>query len=116
MHSYIKYFSKIITYEDVRKHKPFPDAYKLAIDLSKKANANCLAIEDSRIGVDAAKAANINCLLTLPPWTSKLQNITKKANACVDNLGSNNFHSKLIYGKPLINNIVDFDYLTNIIN
>ena len=116
LHSYINYFSQIITYEDVNKHKPFPDAYKLAIDLSKKANANCLAIEDSRIGVHAAKAANINCLLTLPPWTSKLQNITKKANACVDNLGSNNFHSKLIYGKPLINNIVDFDYLTNIIN
>ena len=116
LHSYLNYFSRIISYEDVSKHKPYPDAYKLAIDLSNKANANCIAIEDSRIGVDAAKSANINCLLTLPPWTSNLQNITKKATACVDNLGNNNFHSKLIYGKPLINNIVDFDYLTNIIN
>jgi len=116
LHSYINYFSRIIAYEDVNQHKPFPDAYKLAINLSNKSNANCIAIEDSRIGVDAAKAANINCLLTLPPWATKHHNITKKANACVDSLGSGKFHSKLIYGKPLINNIVDVAYLTNIIN
>ena len=116
LHSYINYFSSIITYEDVSKHKPFPDAYNLAVKLSKKSHENCIAIEDSNIGVGAARSAKINCLMTLPPWSSSIQKITKKANACVDSLGNNNNYSKLIYGKPLITNKVDFSYLTTIIN
>ncbi len=114
--SHLNYFSGFITYEDVSRHKPFPDAYKLAIKLSKKSQYNCIAIEDSKIGVDAAKAANLNCLLILPPWTSSNQKITKKANACLNCLGNSDNPSKLIYGKKLISNHVDFDYLTNIIN
>ena len=114
--SHINYFSGIITYEDVSKHKPYPDAYKLALQLSKKSEVNCLAIEDSMIGVESAKAANLNCLLTLPPWSSSNQNISKKANACVNSIGSINNPSKLIYGKELITNNVDYEYLTAIIN
>ena len=116
LYSHLHFFSQIITYEDVNKHKPFPDAYNLAIKLSNKHFKNCIVIEDSKIGVDAAKAANLNCLLTLPPWQTTFNNISKKANACVDSLGSNNNFSKLIYGKPLITNKVDIDYLTSIIN
>ena len=114
--SYLKFFSEIITYENVSKHKPFPDAYQLALKLSKKSYKNCIAIEDSQIGVDAAMSANLNCLLTLPPWSTNPKNITDKANACVDSLGSNSKFSKLIYGKELICNFVDYHYLVNIIN
>jgi len=114
--SHMNYFSRIITYEDVCKHKPFPDAYQLALKLSKKSEFNCIAIEDSKIGVEAAKAANLNCLLTLPPWSTSIKNITRKANACVNSLGNFDNPSKLIYGKELICNNVDFEYLTNIIN
>ena len=116
LQSHLTCFSRTITYEDVINHKPFPDAYNLAIKLSKKSHINCIAIEDSIIGVEAAKAAKLNCLLTLPPWASAVQNISNKANACVDSLGNDNNDSRLIYGKPLINNNVDFEYLTNIIN
>ena len=116
LQSHFNLFSGIISYENVSKHKPFPDAYNLAIKLSKNLNVNCLAIEDSRIGVEAAKAANLNCLLTLPPWSSSVQNICKQANACVDSLGNNNNHTNVVYGTPLINDIVDFNYLTKIIN
>jgi len=114
--SFLNCFSGIITYEDVSKHKPFPDAYLLALQLSKKSEVNCLAIEDSMIGVEAAKAANLHCLLTLPPWISSSENITKNANSCVDCLGNANSPSKLIYGKKLIKKYVDSDYLKNIIN
>tara|TARA_Y100001968_G_scaffold201718_1_gene185252 strand:+ start:284 stop:673 length:390 start_codon:yes stop_codon:yes gene_type:complete len=114
--SHLKFFAGIITYEDVNKHKPFPDAYNLALQLSKKSELNCLAIEDSIIGVEAAKAANLNCLLTLPPWAYCNKKISNKANACVNNLGDINNPSKLIYGKPLISNNVDYKYLTAIIN
>ena len=116
LHSHLNYFSKIITYEDVEKHKPFPDAYNLAIELSRKSQVNCIAIEDSNIGVEASIAANINCLLTLPPWSKSNNEINKKANACVDTLGDINSPSKLIYGKQLINQNVDIAYLTKIIN
>ena len=114
--SHFKFFSGAITYEDVTNHKPCPDAYQLAIKLSNQSNANCIAIEDSKIGVESAKAANLNCLLTLPPWTSSSKNFTRKANACVNCLGNVNNPSILIYGKELINNYVDFEYLSDIIN
>ncbi len=116
LNSHFNYFSGIITYEDVPKHKPFPDAYKLALQLSKKSEANCIAIEDSVIGVEAARAAKLNCLLTLPPWSNSYQNITKRATACVNSIGNINNPCKLLYGKELINNCVDFEYLTSIIN
>ena len=116
MSTHLNYFSGIITYEDVIKHKPFPDAYQRALQLSKQSEVNCIAIEDSKIGVESANAAKLNCLLTLPPWAMSKDNITRKANACVNSLGTYEKPSKLIYGKKLINNIVDFEYLTDIIN
>ena len=114
--SHLKFFSGIITYEDVEKHKPFPDAYNLAIQLSKKPHLNCIAIEDSNIGVEAAKAAKLNCLLTLPPWSSSDNNISTKANACVNSLGNASNPARVVYGKKLISNNVDLSYLTKIIN
>ena len=116
LYSHIKFFSHIITYEDVINHKPSPDAYNLATKLSKQPKQNCIVIEDSSIGVEAAKAANLKCLMTLPPWSTSYKKINKKADACVDSLGNSNNQSKLIFGKPLINNIVDLPYLRQIIN
>ena len=113
---HMKFFSNVITFEDVTNHKPFPDAYNLAVKLSNKSSLNCLVIEDSTIGIEAARSAGIKSLLTLPPWTDGSQNISYNANACVDTLGDNEQFSNLIYGKPLVNNIVDFAYLRNIIN
>ena len=114
--SVLNHFSGFITYEDVSNHKPFPDAYKLAIKLSKKSEINCIAIEDSMIGVEAARAANLNCLLALSPWTRPTQKISRKANACVTCFGNDANPSKIIYGKKLIRNKVDVEYLTEIIN
>tara|TARA_B100000965_G_scaffold400976_1_gene423860 strand:- start:142 stop:888 length:747 start_codon:yes stop_codon:yes gene_type:complete len=116
LNSYLNFFSQIITFEDVKNHKPSPDAYNMAVRLSNKAIENCIVIEDSNIGVEAAKAANLHCLLTLPPWSSSIENIPRNANACVDCLGNENNHSKLIYGKKLKSRIVNTAYLTKIIN
>ena len=116
LNSYLKYFSNIITYEDVNNHKPSPEAYKLAIKLSKQSPDNCLAIEDSKIGVQAAIDAHLHCLLTLPPWSNSTKTISKNASACVNNLGCKDKPSKLIYGKNLISNYVDVKYLTQLIN
>ena len=114
--SHLNYFSGIVTYEDVSNHKPFPDAYKLAIKLSKKSEINCIAIEDSMIGIAAARAANLNCLLTLPPWSGDTHKFSREANACVNSLGNDDNPTKIIYGNKLIKNHVDVEYLINIIN
>ena len=114
--SHLNYFSGIITYEDVSSHKPSPEAYKLAIKLSKKSEINCIAIEDSMIGIAAARAANLNCLLTLPPWSGDTHKFSRKANACVNSLGNDDNPAKIIYGNKLIKNHVDVEYLINIIN
>ncbi len=114
--SHLNNFSGIITYEDVSKHKPFPDAYQLALKLSKSSEINCIAIEDSLIGVEAAKAAKLNCLLTLPPWARSTDKITEKANACVNSLGNEDYPTTVIYGNKLTSKYVDLEYLTNIIN
>jgi HAD superfamily hydrolase (TIGR01509 family) len=114
--SHINHFSQIITFEDVNNHKPLPDAYNLAINLSKNSNLNCIAIEDSKIGIEAAKSANLKCLLTLPPWNISFKSINHDATSCVDSLGNEKISSKLIYGKSLISNYVDVDYLKKIIN
>ena len=116
LNSHLKFFSQIITYEDVINHKPFPDAYNLAKNLSKQSNENCIVIEDSSIGVEAAKAANLKCLMTLPPWSTSFKRINKKADACVDSLGNRQRHSTLVFGKPLSTNFVDLAYLRQIIN
>ena len=116
LESHMKYISQIITYEDVKNHKPYPDAYNLAVKLSNKLPLNCIAIEDSKIGVESSRRANINCLLTLPPWFSCNNEIPKNASACVKSLGSKSNSSELIYGKQLITSTVDFAYLTSIIN
>tara|TARA_B100000579_G_scaffold228787_1_gene187312 strand:- start:887 stop:1633 length:747 start_codon:yes stop_codon:yes gene_type:complete len=114
--SHLDHFSGMVTYEDVSNHKPFPDAYKLALKLSKQSEVNCLAIEDSMIGVEAASAANLNCLLTLPPWLSSTQKFSNEANACVNSLGNEDNPSKIIYGKDLTGKNVNVEYLTKIIN
>jgi len=116
LNPYLNFFSQIITFEDVKNHKPYPDAYNMAVRLSNNAIENCIVIEDSNIGVEAAKAANLHCLLTLPPWSTSFDNIPRNANACVDCLGNENIRSKLIYGKELNSRIVNASYLTKIIN
>ena len=88
----MKFFSHVITYEDVKNHKPYPDAYNLAIKLSKQSYLNCIAIEDSERGVIAAKNANLFCLaipneLTCKSDFSRADRILKNINEILDCFG-----------------------------
>ncbi|MDI6777971.1 MAG: HAD family phosphatase [Patescibacteria group bacterium] len=56
-------FEAIISGDDVKKVKPYPDIYKKALNLLKLENANCIAIEDSESGLLAAKGADIKCIV-----------------------------------------------------
>jgi beta-phosphoglucomutase family hydrolase len=56
------YFDALVTAEDVRLAKPYPDPYlKAAEKLHVKAN-QCLVIEDTIHGITAAKTAGAKCI------------------------------------------------------
>ena len=55
-------FQAVIAKEDVRVHKPCPDAYLQAADRLGVVAEDCAAIEDSIVGVAAAKRAGMLCI------------------------------------------------------
>lgn len=55
-------FQAVVAREDVRVHKPCPDAYLLAAERLGVAGKDCTAIEDSIAGVAAAKRAGMLCI------------------------------------------------------
>jgi len=71
-----KFFSGVVTVEDVNRYKPFPDAYVKAIELLKKKPEHCVAIEDTLIGVTSAKEAGLKAI-AMPNKYSKMQDFSK---------------------------------------
>lgn len=55
-------FDSVITREDAKQLKPFPDLYEEAVKRSKIAKRNIIAIEDSSVGLIAAIRANIDVI------------------------------------------------------
>jgi HAD superfamily hydrolase (TIGR01509 family) len=84
-------FSVTITSEDVKKSKPDPAGYELAVKrLNRKFPAlnltvgDCLAIEDSFAGIQAAKQAQISVVGVA--HTFPFHMLQRQANWCVDYL------------------------------
>jgi beta-phosphoglucomutase len=65
-------FETIISGNDVKRVKPFPDIYEKALDLLELESTECVAIEDSESGLFAAKAAKIKCIV-VPCEFTKMQ-------------------------------------------
>jgi len=53
----------------VRKKKPAPDVYLMAVEEMGLEKARCVIVEDSRIGVGAAVASGISCIVTKSSYT-----------------------------------------------
>lgn len=70
----------------VKKKKPAPDVYLMAVDTMKLDKSKCVIVEDSHIGVGAAVAAGISCLVTKSSYTA-LEDFTG-AKMIVDELGN----------------------------
>jgi HAD superfamily hydrolase (TIGR01509 family) len=52
----------IVTAEDIKRGKPFPDLFLRAAEALHVAPANCVVIEDSDVGIEAARAAGMQAL------------------------------------------------------
>lgn len=61
-HAMGHYFSLIVSGEDIRRNKPAPDCYLLAMEKMGITPQQCLALEDTEAGVKAAAAAGVPCL------------------------------------------------------
>lgn len=69
----------------VPRKKPAPDIYLLAQERLEVPAAECLVVEDSRIGLLAARAAGMRCLITKSSYTA--QEDFTEADLVVDELG-----------------------------
>ena len=89
------YFNGYITSEDVKSHKPSPDAYLQALLRSNCDTTDCIAIEDSEIGLQSAHAAGIKCLISISPWSKFELKKYNLAESIVNTLGDD--HNKSIF-------------------
>ena len=71
------FFEDIVSAEEVRKGKPDPEGFLLALEkLNDKRSGNivpgeCIAIEDSHWGIDAANAANMYTVAVTNSYSAK---------------------------------------------
>lgn len=78
-----KYFSAVVTADQVINQKPNPEIYSVAALRLGRNPKECLAIEDSDIGISSAKAAGIK---TIGITTSHRKEDLKHADYVVDKL------------------------------
>lgn len=64
-----RWFSAIVTGEDVAAKKPDPEAYRYALSRLGLEASDCVAIEDSRNGLLAARACGIATVVTPSRYT-----------------------------------------------
>lgn len=64
-------FDAVVSGYDVARNKPAPDIYLLAAERLSLEPAECLAIEDSRVGVQAAIGAGVRCIAVTTAYTRR---------------------------------------------
>lgn len=77
---------KIFAGDMVRKKKPAPDVYNMAVEEMGLDKSKCVIVEDSHIGLGAAMAAGIACIVTKNYYTAN-EDFTGAA-MIVDELGN----------------------------
>ncbi len=63
-------FDAVVTYDDVTRVKPDPQAYLVALDRLRAAPSRTIAVEDSRVGLLSATAAGVPCVVVPAFYTA----------------------------------------------
>ncbi|KAA8492551.1 Haloacid dehalogenase-like hydrolase domain-containing protein [Porphyridium purpureum] len=91
----LKHFDVILAGDDVPQKKPDPMIYNVCLERLSSAGggvridrAQCLVVEDSKIGLQAAKDAGMKCIITYTPSTASQD--MSDADAVIPNLGECN--------------------------
>ncbi|QNI54700.1 HAD hydrolase/ IA/ variant 3 family protein [Synechococcus sp. BIOS-E4-1] len=104
-------FEGTVTADDVDRHKPHPDPYQLALDLSGSDRASVVVFEDSTPGLQSARAAGLCCVLTPSPWDRELENSQQHASAVIDQLGEDEQKARIFSGPPCAEGLITLEYL-----
>jgi beta-phosphoglucomutase family hydrolase len=86
-------FDSIITAEDVAHGKPDPEIFLKSAKRLKVSPAECLVVEDAKLGVEAAKQAGMKCLGYRNPHSGN-QDLSK-ADIVTDDFSSLNVENLL---------------------
>ncbi len=90
----LRYFSIIVTGDDVKKSKPNPEIYKIFWKKTNTSKKEILVVEDSINGYMSAKNANLQCIKI-----KKISDVTKKLskinNSPYDIISSKNISLKI---------------------
>jgi beta-phosphoglucomutase-like phosphatase (HAD superfamily) len=78
------YFSAIVTSDDVKNTKPYPEPYLKGAALLGYRPAQCLVIENAPMGIESAKRAGMNVLAIT---TTMKKDFLNKADFIVDSFG-----------------------------
>lgn len=85
----IRIFKTIVTAEDIKRHKPYPDVYLKASQKLNVRPEDCLAIEDTGLGILAAKRAGMKCIAIKQGYT-RLRDLAKADRIVKSLLSINN--------------------------
>lgn len=84
----VNLFDEIITTEQVKRGKPFPDVYEYACSMIGFSPRECVAIEDSPNGIQSAHEAGCFSIFVpdLSPSTKDIKNYIDKEVNCLSDL------------------------------
>ncbi|MGC8977493.1 MAG: HAD family hydrolase [Candidatus Ratteibacteria bacterium] len=82
-----KYFDWIFTRNDVKKPKPYPEIYKLALKKMEINPEEAIAFEDSETGINSAKSSGIFCVGVL---TTQVIEKLKNADIIINEINLKN--------------------------
>ncbi len=102
-------FSAFATGEDVRRKKPAPDLYLIALERLRLDPGDCLAIEDSALGLRAARGAGVPVVITFSSYTMG-EDFTG-ALAVLDHLGEPGTPCRRLDGPPPVAGFVTLEDL-----
>lgn len=89
-------FDAVVSSDDVRRGKPYPDIYLMAVRRLGLRPAECISFEDTQYGVRAAKSAGLACF-AVPGEFSKKQDFSA-ADGAFTGLGKAVEFAKKKYG------------------
>lgn len=97
-------FAHVLAGDVVKKKKPDPEIYLLALEKTGLSKESCIVVEDSAIGVKAAAAAGLRVLATTNVYTEKED--LSKADIIVSTLGDEDGEKGMLKSK---NDTLAFD-------
>ncbi len=85
-----KYFDKLVSSSNVKRPKPAPDIFELALSKLGVSAKETIVIEDSDFGIEAAKAAGIACAGYINPDSG--EQLLEKADVLIESFVNLSVH------------------------